>query len=245
MSMSSGIKLVDEDDEKILKLLGQNYKEDRELDINSIFYPERRGQQQRDYERFFYLLFYNNIFWIDSLWYLKDFFEQRQGVYLLKTVLYHKCGYAQYLDINIQPTIGKVSEDVEIFTRPTFYLKSTSLHEVFYNRNLQSYETRINADNYSGANKRLSEIIQNLDVNMDEIECKKKIMRENKICFSKNLIHFIQIFKKFIDYVYEEAKKECVCRKIHLSLCTCNKVRNINDKTVHFLHNDLYKIFLD
>ena len=72
---------------------------------------------------------------------------------------------------------------------------------------------------------------------MDEIECKKKIMRENKICFSKNLIRFIQIFKEFIDYVYKKEKKECVCEKIHLSLCTCNKVRNINDETVHFLHN--------
>ena len=67
MAMSSGIKLVDEDDEKILKLLAENYKEDRELDINSIYYPQIRRQQQRDYERFFYLLFYNNIFWIDSL----------------------------------------------------------------------------------------------------------------------------------------------------------------------------------
>ena len=57
MEMSSGIKLVDEDDEKILKLLAKNYKEDRELDINSIYYPQRRRQQQRDYERFFYLLF--------------------------------------------------------------------------------------------------------------------------------------------------------------------------------------------
>ena len=120
METSSGIKLVDEDDEKILKLLAK----DQELDIDSIYYPQRRRQQQRDHERFFFLLFYNNIFWIDSLWYLKDFFEHRQGVYLLKTVLYHKCGYAQYLDINIQPMIGKVSEDVEIFTRPTFYLKS-------------------------------------------------------------------------------------------------------------------------
>ena len=78
---------------------------------------------------------------------------------------------------------------------------------------------------------------------MDEIECKKKIMREDKIFFSKNLTRFIQIFKKIIDYVYKKAKKECVCEKIHLSLCTCNKVRNINDETVYFLHNDLYIIF--
>ena len=37
MEMSSGIKLVDEDDEKILKLLAETYKENQELTVDSIF----------------------------------------------------------------------------------------------------------------------------------------------------------------------------------------------------------------
>ena len=36
MEMSLGIKLVDEDDEKILKLLAENYKENKKLTIDSI-----------------------------------------------------------------------------------------------------------------------------------------------------------------------------------------------------------------